>query len=160
TRASELLSLYGMLHLAASIAAARQEDAKMAFLMHRHALAAAEKIAPHYQTYQTVFGPANVALHRVAALVHLHEPGQALDYAGTIAPPSVSVLQQERRVNYLLAPPTAYTKTCHYEKAARTLIEAERVAPEEVRCRPLAHGLLRATLRNTSGELARSIQWI
>lgn len=160
TRAGELLSLYGMLYLAASIAAARQEDAKTALLMHQHAQAAAEKIAPHYQTHQTVFGPTNVALHRVAALVRLHEPGQALEYAHTIDPRSVSVLPPERRVNYMLDLSTAYTKTGHYEGAARTLVEAERIAPEEIRCRPLAHGLLRATRRNTSGELGRSVQWI
>ncbi len=54
----------------------------------------------------------------------------------------------------------AYTESGHYAEAARTLVEAERVAPEEVHCRPLAHGLLRAMLRNTSGELGRSVQWI
>lgn len=52
---------------------------------------------------------------------------------------------------------TAYTETGRCEEAARTLVEAERIASEEVRCRPLAHGLLRAMLRNTSGELGRSV---
>ena len=70
------------------------------------------------------------------------------------------MLPPERRVNYMLDLSTAYTKTGHYEEAAHTLVEAERIAPEEVRCRPLAHGLLRAMLRNTRGELGRSVQWI
>lgn len=160
TRANELLSLYGMLYLSASIAAARQEDAKTALLMHQHALAAADNLDPSYETHQTVFGPTNVALHRVAALVRLHESRQALEYAGTIDSRSISALPPERRVNYMLDLSTAYTKTSNYEEAARTLIEAERIAPEEVRCRPLAHGLLRAMLRNTHGELSRSVQWI
>jgi transcriptional regulator with XRE-family HTH domain len=156
-RAPELLSMYGMLYLAASIAAAQQEDAETALTMHAHAHAAAQKLDPHYQ-HHTQFGPVNVALHRVAALVRLHEPGQAIEYAGTIEPASVSVLPPERRVTYMLDLTTAYTETGQYTDAARTLVDAERVAPEEVRCRPLAHGLLRAMLRNTSGELGRSVQ--
>ncbi|MBV9315713.1 MAG: helix-turn-helix domain-containing protein [Pseudonocardia sp.] len=160
TRADELLSLYGMLYLAASIAAARHEDAETALIMHQHASAAAENIGPNHETHQTVFGPTNVALHRVAALVRLHEPGKALEYARDIDPRSISVLPPERRVNYMFDLSTAYTETGHYMEAARTLVEAERVAPEEVHCRPLAHGLLRVMLRNTSGELGRSVQWI
>jgi transcriptional regulator with XRE-family HTH domain len=156
-RAPELLSMYGMLYLAASIAAAHQEDADTALTMHEHAHAAAQNLDPHYQ-HHTQFGPVNVALHRVAALVRLHEAGHALEYARTIDPASVSSLPPERRVTYALDLTTAYTETGAYTDAARTLVDAERVAPEEVRCRPLAHGLLRAMLRNTSGELGRSVQ--
>jgi transcriptional regulator with XRE-family HTH domain len=160
TRAVELLSLYGMLYLAASIAAAKQEDPDTALLMHEHAHAAAENLRPDYQTHHTAFGPTNVALHRVAALVRLHEPGQALEFARTIDPCLTLVLPPERRVNYRLDLSTAYTETGHYTDATHALIEAERIAPEEVHCRPLAHSLIRATLRNTSGELGRSVQWI
>jgi hypothetical protein len=149
--------MYGMLYLAASIAAAQQEDADTALTMHEHAHAAAQQLDPHYQ-HHTQFGPVNVGLHRVAALVRLHEPGQAIEYARTIEPRSISALPPERRVTYLLDLTTAYTETGRYADAARTLVDAERVAPEEVRCRPLAHGLLRAMLRNTSGELGRSVQ--
>jgi transcriptional regulator with XRE-family HTH domain len=156
-QANELLSMYGMLYLAASIAAAQQEDSGMALTMHEHAHAAAQRLDPHYQ-HHTQFGPVNVALHRVAALVRMHEPGQALEYARTIDPASVSALPPERRVTYALDLITAYTETGQYTDAARTLVDAERLAPEEVRCRPLARGLLRAMLRNTHGELGRSVQ--
>jgi transcriptional regulator with XRE-family HTH domain len=151
-RADELLSLYGMLYLAASIVAARQEDAETALIMHEHAQTAAENLEPHYETHQTVFGPTNVALHRVAVLVRLHELGQALEYARNIDSRSISNLPPERKVNYLLDLSTGYTETGCYTEATRTLVKAERVAPEEVRCRPLAHGLLRAVVRNTSGD--------
>lgn len=157
TRAGELLSLYGMLYLAASIAAAKQEDADAALIMHEHAQAAADKLGPNYETHQTVFGSTNVSLHRVAALVRLHEPGQALAYARNIDSRSISTLPPERRVNHFLDLSTAYAETGRYEAAGCTLVEAERIAPEEVRCRPLAHGLLRAMLRNTSGEVGRSV---
>jgi len=157
TRADDLLSLYGMLYLAASIAAARQQDADTALIMHEQAQAAAENLGPHYEIHQTVFGLTNVALHRVAALVRLHEPERALEYAHNIDPRSISALPPERKVNYLLDTTTAYTETGHYAEAARALVEAERVAPEEIRCRPLVHGLLRTMLKNTSGDLGRSV---
>jgi len=158
TGADELLSLYGMLHLASSIAAAKQEDTATALVMHEQAQAAAETLGPHHKMHQTFFGIANVRLHRIAALVRLHKPGQALEYARIIHPDSLSELPPERRVNYMLDVAAAYTGTGQYVEAVRTLVEAERIAPEEVRCRPLSHGLLRTTLRNTSGDAGRAVQ--
>ncbi|GGL36695.1 helix-turn-helix domain-containing protein [Nocardia jinanensis] len=160
TRADELLSLYGMLFLAASIAAADQEDADTALLMHEQARAAAERLCPGYDMHRTFFGPTNVGLHRVAALVRLHEPGQALEYAQTIDQESISNLPPERRVNYMLDIASAYTQTGQYTDAARTLIDADRIAPEEVRCRPLSHGLLRAMLKNTGEDTGRAVRRI
>jgi transcriptional regulator with XRE-family HTH domain len=157
-RADELLSMYGMLYLAASIAAARQEDTDTALIMHEHADAAAQQLGPGYQTHHTQFGPVNVSLHRVAALVRLHEPGHALAHAATIEPGSISALPAERRSNHMLDLATAYTETGQYAAAAHSLMGAECVAPEGVRCRPMAHGLLRAMVRNTNGELGRSVQ--
>jgi hypothetical protein len=160
TNEHELLSLYGMLFLAASIAAAGEEDAPLALAMHEDAEAAAIRLGPEHQTHQTIFGLTNVALHRVAALVRLHEPGRALEYAGSINPAAVATLPPERRVNYLLDLTEALTLTSQYQTAVRTLGDAERVAPEEVRCRPLAHGLLRSLLNNTNGEPARLVRGI
>jgi transcriptional regulator with XRE-family HTH domain len=153
-----LLALYGMLHLAASITAAEQEDAALARDMHREAEAAAERMAPHYRTHHTHFGITNVQIHRVAALVRLYEAGRALEFAGTISPAAIALLSPERRVNYLLDLTEAHTRTRDYREAARLLTRAEQVAPEEVRCRPLAHGLLRSLLSNTTGEPARLVR--
>jgi transcriptional regulator with XRE-family HTH domain len=154
----ELLSLYGMLFLAASITAAGQEDAALALDMHEEAQATADRLRPEHQTHQTIFGPTNVAVHRVAALVRLYEPGRALEYAGGIDPGAIAALPPERRANYLLDLTEAYASTGQYQEAVRSLGDAERVAPEEVRCRPLAHGLLRSLLNNTSGEPSRLVR--
>lgn len=159
-RPHELLSLYGMLHLAAEIAAAEQGDSDTSMLMHENAQSAAEGLAPGFETHQTIFGSANVALHRVAALVRLHESGKALEYAANIDPHSVAALPPERRVNYMLDISTAHAETGDHVSAANALVEAERIAPEEVRCRPMAHGLLRAMLRNTSGDVGRTVQQV
>jgi hypothetical protein len=153
-----LRSLYGMLFLAASIAAARQDDAALAFAMHQEAEAAADRMGPRHDTHQTSFGRANVAVHRVAALVRLHEGGRALEYAQGIDMALVGTLPPERKANYLLDLTQALVQVGRYSDAVRTLGEAEHVAAEEVRCRPLAHGLLRSLLDTTSGEPGRLVR--
>lgn len=158
TREHGLLSLYGMLFLAASITAAGQEDGALALAMHHEAEAAAHRMGPQHETHHTSFGRANVAVHRVAALVRLHEPGRALEYAGRIDPALVAALPPERKVNLLLDLTAARTHTGRYDDAVRAMSEAEQVAPEEVRCRPLAHGLLQLLLDNTSGESYRVVR--
>lgn len=52
----------------------------------------------------------------------------------------------------------AHTSVGNYRQAVRLLGQVERVAPEEVRCRPLAHGLLRSLLHNTTGEPAKLVK--
>jgi C4-dicarboxylate-specific signal transduction histidine kinase len=157
-REQELCSLYGMLFLAASIAASRQNDAVLAFAMHQEAQDAAERMGPHHNTHRTCFGRANVAVHRVSALVRLHEGGRALEYAQSIDTTLVNTLPPERRANYLLDCTQALVQTGHYSDAVRTLGGAEHVAAEEVRCRPLAHGLLRSLLDTTKDEPGRLVR--
>ncbi len=151
---SSLLSLYGMLHLAASITAAEQGDAALAYGMHVEALAAANRMAPGSATHHTCFGVANVLIHRVAALVRSHEVGRAVEFARGIDRTAVAVLSPERRASLLLDLTEAHTRLGNYRDAAHLLGQAERVASEEVRCRPLAHGLLRSLLGRTSGDTA------
>jgi transcriptional regulator with XRE-family HTH domain len=97
-----LLALYGMVYLAASITAAEQEDAALAQDMHREALAAAQRFQPHFDGHYTLFGVTNVLIHRVSALVRLYQPGQALEFAVGIDPGNVAALSAERRANFLL----------------------------------------------------------
>jgi hypothetical protein len=52
----------------------------------------------------------------------------------------------ERQSNYLFDLTEAHTGVGNCRKAVRMLGRAEQIAPEEVRCRPLAHGLLRSLL--------------
>ncbi|MFJ8966491.1 helix-turn-helix domain-containing protein [Lentzea sp. NPDC102401] len=158
TNAAELLSLHGMLYLAASITAAGQDDANLARDMHEAALAAALVYKPHYDDHHTFFGVTNTQIHRVSALVRLHECGQALEFATTISARAVGALSAERQANYMLDLTEAHTGVGNYRQAVRMLGRAEQIAPEEVRCRPLAHGLLRSLLNNTTGEPAKLVR--
>ncbi|MCK2244197.1 MULTISPECIES: helix-turn-helix domain-containing protein [unclassified Crossiella] len=149
-----LLALYGMLYLAAAMTAAGREDSALARDMHEHANAAARRMAPNYATHNTYFGLANVQIHRVAALVRLHETGRAIEFAATIDPAEIASLSPERRANFLLDLTEAHTRSGDYRTATRLLGQVEHIAPEEVRGRPLGRGLLRALLHNTGGDCA------
>ncbi|HEU0086746.1 MAG TPA: helix-turn-helix transcriptional regulator [Pseudonocardiaceae bacterium] len=157
-REHQLLAPYGMLFLAAAVTAARNDDAALALAMHQEAEAAADLMVPGHETHQTSFGRANVAVHRVAVLVRLHEGGRALDYAHGIDSGLIASLPPERRANCLLDLTQALTDTGRHPDAVRTLCEAERVAPEEVRCRPLARRLVRSLLDTTSGDAGRLVR--
>lgn len=157
-RGHELLALFGMLFLGASITAAAHGDAALARQMHEEATQAADRMRPHYDTHQTVFGRANIAVHRVAALVRLHRGGRAVGYAHRIDPTLIGTLTPERKASFLLDLAQAHTDIGHYDDATRTLAQAEHAAPEEVRCRPVAHSLLRSLLDTVRGESSRTLR--
>ncbi|CUU61251.1 Helix-turn-helix domain-containing protein [Parafrankia irregularis] len=142
----ELMSLYGMLLLAAEIAAASDGDASTALDLHERADAVAHTLGPRYAHRTTAFGVTNVALHRLAALVRLHEGAAALAHARTIPADAIARLPQERKANYLLDLAEAHRQTGNNQDAGRVLLHADRTAPEEVRCRPVARQLLEQLL--------------
>lgn len=157
-REHELLALYGMLLLASSIAASHQKDAALTFTMHQEAESAANQMKATYQAHQTSFSPANVAAHRVATLVRLHEGGRALEYTKSIDTSLIGSLPAERRSNYFLDLSQAFTQSGFHSDAVRSLGDAERIAPEEVRCRPVTHSLLLSLLNKTTGESNRLVR--
>jgi len=157
TGSGELVSLYGMLLLPAEIAAARDEDADTARLMHEQALDVARTLGLAYTDRMTAFGVMNVRLHRLAALVRLREGGQAIAYAKSLDGGALKSLPLERRVNYLLDIAEAHRQCGQPREATASLLAAERVAPEEVRCRPAAHQLIRALLDTAKGPLTPEV---
>jgi hypothetical protein len=126
--------------------------------MHEQAMQAAERMQRHYKTHHTYFGRTNVAVHRVAALVRLHDSQASLSYAETIPREAIAGLSPERRASFLLDLTEAKIMCGEYRDAARLLAQVEHTAPQEVRCRPLAHSLLRLLLANTTGEPGRMVK--
>ncbi|MGH3735565.1 MAG: helix-turn-helix domain-containing protein [Micromonosporaceae bacterium] len=138
----DLMSLYGMLLLPVEIAAAHRGDAALALETHREVSAVAARLGTGYNHPGTAFGLANVALHRLAALVRMGEGGAAMAYAETVDPTMLSELPRERRANYWLDLCQGAVLTKRYDSAVDALSRAEQLAPEEVRCRPVAHRLI------------------
>jgi transcriptional regulator with XRE-family HTH domain len=154
----ELTSLYGMLLLPAEIAAARDGNADVATTMHEQALSVARTLGSTFSDRVTAFGITNVELHRLAALVRLHDGGRALEFARTIDPAGLVRLPNERKVNYLIDMAEANQQCGRLREAASALVDAERVAPEEVRCRPVARTLIRGLLDSATGHPARELR--
>lgn len=140
--ADEVAAMYGMVLLAAEIAAAKLGDNATTDTMHEEASRIAEARFSGNHDSATAFGLTNVGLHRVSAYVRLGRCIDALDYASTISPQAVERLPRERRSVLLLDLASAHHQVGHYEQAVTALLHADQIAAEEVRCRPASQALI------------------
>ncbi|MEV4438102.1 helix-turn-helix domain-containing protein [Streptomyces sp. NPDC049577] len=145
------LSVLGMLWLKASMAqaaAAEADDRQPAALARAvpdlldQADEHAARLGTDDNRLWTAFGPTNVALYRVAAHVQLREGEQALAVAADIPDAALAGLPRERRAHLLTDRAHAETQAGLRAEAVDTLLEAERLAPEEVACRPRTKALV------------------
>ena len=112
---------------------------------------AASALGGDYNHYWTCFGPTNVQLHRAAAAVELGDGRTAVETHQRIDAESFAALLPERRAHHYLDIARGYTQIGDVEKASEMLLEGDRLAPSEIRCRPLAHEVLSDVLRRTRG---------
>jgi transcriptional regulator with XRE-family HTH domain len=131
-------SVYGSLHLRSAVLAARDGRRSAADAHLSEAAGVAATVREGANHYGMEFGPANVAVHEVSAAIELAD--------GTLA---VSRADRIERAGYLRALPAA--RTGHYRielargwlyhgdrhRALRTLQQARRVAPQQVRFHPM-----------------------
>ncbi len=78
-------------------------------------------------------------------LLRLDDAWSALEAAQRVAPGALAGLGRERRARHLVTSARAAALTRRREDAVRALLEAEQLAPEEVR-RPAVVGLVRELL--------------
>jgi transcriptional regulator with XRE-family HTH domain len=148
---AERLSVYGVLLLQAAMAAARLGDAATVGDLVAAADDAATVVGDDRNHYWTSFGPTNVAFYRAAAATEMGEGGRALETNATIAPDAFDAMIPERRAHHLLDISRALAQVGAIDKASETLVEADRLAPAEIRCRPLAHEVVLDVLRRSRG---------
>lgn len=137
---SALLSLWGALHLALAVVAARDNDREAARKHLRLAAEAADKVGDGRNDFHTEFGPANVEVHRVAVAIELGDAGEALDAASRV---DVSQLSAERQARFLIDVARAHAQRRRTVEALRALSDAERLAPEFLQEHRVARGLVR-----------------
>lgn len=154
------LSTLGMLYLNAAVAAsagersARAVDTATALVDEAHDVAA-EQGGDRNEDW-TAFGPTNVGLHRVDVLVRFEDGWSAMEAASELDPHALNGLTRERRTQHLIAIARASLLTRRKNDAARSLLEADRTAPQEVRGQPASVDLVRDIVGATpvpSGEL-------
>jgi DNA-binding XRE family transcriptional regulator len=122
----------GALYLSVAAAAARGGDARGARAGLRAAEACSDELDEGHDL-ATVFGAANVAIHRVAVAVELGDAGSALDHARTVDVDELPRAYAERRSRYLIDLARAHELAGSAETATRMLLDAERYAPDETR---------------------------
>ncbi|WP_249997633.1 helix-turn-helix domain-containing protein [Actinoplanes sp. M2I2] len=145
------LSVYGMLLLNGAMAAARIGDSATVRDLLCGAEQASLELGGDFNHYWTSFGPTNVQLHRCAAAVELGDGRAAVDTHEKIDVVGFNALLPERRAHHFLDIARGYTQIGDIEKASEMLLEGDRLAPSEIRCRPLAHEVLSDVLRRTRG---------
>jgi transcriptional regulator with XRE-family HTH domain len=147
----ERLSVYGMLLLQGAMASARIGDGATVRDLLNGAVEAAAAIGADHNHYWTCFGPTNVQVHQAAAAVELGEGGQAVDTHDRIDPDGFSGLLPERRAHHYLDIARAFAQMGDIARASAMLLAGDRVAPSEIRCRPLAREVMSDVLRRTRG---------
>lgn len=146
--------LRGAALLSASAAAARRGDSHEASTAMRAAASCADDLVRDYSALGTVFGPSNVAIHRVAVAVELGDAREAIKHIPAVNLKRMPAELIERRARFLIDVARAYGKIGDDPAAIATLIDAEGIAPDEVRNHRLTRDLVRSLLtreRRTSG---------
>lgn len=157
----ERAALAGTGHLAASVHAARDGDAAGADDHLAEAEALAGEVGDVADTFWLGFGPTNVALHRVSALVAQDRHGEAVSVAGDLRLPRVG---HATRLGYHhMDLGRAYAALGEPGKALRSLVEARRIAPQQTRSHPTTRETVERLLsakRNVPEGLARYARWV
>jgi transcriptional regulator with XRE-family HTH domain len=143
------LSVYGTLFLAGAMAAARNLDRASTRTFLDAADESARRLGRDANHLWTAFGPTNVAIHRVATAAELGDVQVALDLGPRIDTTPVPI---ERRVRHALEVARAYNKRNLVDQAQATLLDAEQMAPEQVRYHFLSRQLVLTWIRRQRGK--------
>lgn len=146
---AERLSVYGTVLMRAVLAAARLGDTSTVRELLGQAEMAAKKVGDENHLW-TSFGPTNVAFCQVAAEVELGDAARALRTHDGIDHDGYMAMLPERRASHLIDVARAYALVGDMVRAGETLVEADRFAPNEVRCRPDSQELVAEVIRRTN----------
>jgi len=149
TASPELLSIHGTLFLAGAMAAARANDAATTRTFLASAAESARRLGSDANYMWTAFGPTNVAIHRVATAAELGDVQVAIDLGPRI---DTTGMPMERRVRHALEVARAYSSWNRLDEAQATLLDAEHMAPEQVRYHFLSRQLVLSWVRKHRGN--------
>lgn len=139
-----MLSVYGAQLLAGSMAAARNDDRETTHELLTLANAAASRLGADANQLWTAFGPTNVAIHRVSTAMELGDVQVALDLGPTL---DTTTVPTERRVRHALEVARALSAANHREDALGNVLDAEQLAPEQVRYHFISRQLVQTWIR-------------
>ncbi|MGY0017615.1 helix-turn-helix domain-containing protein [Streptomyces sp. YJ-C3] len=148
------LSVYGTLFLTGSMAAARAEDRVTTHAFLREADAMASRLGTDGNHMWTAFGPTNVSIHKVATAGELGDFQVAAELGPQV---DTSGLPVERRVRHNLEVARALTAWNRTDDALNVVLDAEEMAPEQVRHHYMSREIVLGWVRGTRGRPTRSV---
>ncbi|MFF5056479.1 helix-turn-helix domain-containing protein [Micromonospora sp. NPDC000663] len=138
----------GTLLLQAALAAAGCGEHRRAGELIGRAAGVATTLRGYDDTHRTSFAPITVELARVLVAVARGDAAEAvLRHPAIVRREAWRRLPAEYRGAYLVDVARAYLQVGDLRGAARALVDADSVAPAEVRCRPLARTLIAEVAR-------------
>lgn len=143
------LSIYGTLFLVGSMAAARVEDRATVREFLAEADQAAARLGHDANHMWTAFGPTNVAIHRISTAMELGDVQVAADQGPRV---DSSTLPLERRVRHTLEIARAYSALNRTDEALALVLDAEELAPEQVRYHFIPRHLVTTWVRQQRGR--------
>jgi tetratricopeptide (TPR) repeat protein len=138
------LSLYGMLHLRAAVAAARNQERATANELLSKAEDAAALLGRDANYWQTGFGPRNVQLHQLSASLDLGDVAHVVDHGGQVETDGLPV---ERQVTHLIDLGRALSLVAKDDEALQVLLSAEQKSPQLLRHSAIAREVVRTLYR-------------
>jgi len=150
----ELLSVYGTQLLSGAMAAARADDRATTRAYLDQAEEAARRLGGDANHVWTAFGPTNVAIHRVATAIELGDIQVAIDLGPAL---DTSALPIERRARHGIAVAQAYSMWNRTDEALDAILQAERLAPEQIRQHYLSRQLVLRWMRRQKGKPSRRL---
>jgi hypothetical protein len=92
--------------------------------------------------------PAALPIHQVSALADMQSGGRVVEAAKRTSHADLMRLPKERQASHMLDVARGYAQWGKRDEAATTLLDADRFAREEVRCRKMVHQLITELLRS------------
>ncbi|MFG1902386.1 helix-turn-helix domain-containing protein [Micromonospora carbonacea] len=143
------LSLCGTLLVQGALSAARRGDDRAADELLDEAAGMAARVGDGHDHHRTAFGPTAVDLARAAAALDLGDAGGAVAWhERTTRRDGWRWLPVEHRAAHLVDAARAYAWADDPARAGRVLLDADRLAPAEVRHRPAAREVLAQIARD------------
>ncbi|WP_405115334.1 helix-turn-helix domain-containing protein [Micromonospora sp. NBC_01405] len=143
------LSLCGTLLVQAALAAARRGDDHATAELLDEAAGMAARVGDGHDHHRTAFGPTAVDLARAAAALDLGDASEAVAWhEKTTKRDAWRWLPVEHRAAHLVDAARAYVQAGDPVSAGRVLVDADRMAPAEVRHRPAAREVLAQVARD------------
>lgn len=158
------LSVYGTLFLTGSVAASRADDRATVQTYLTEADTIARQLSGDANHLWTAFGPTNVAIHRVQASIELGDIQVGIDLGPRV---DSSGMPKERQARHAIEIARAFSAWNRTDDALALVLDAERIAPEQVRHHGLSRALVQSWVRRGRGkptpqlaDLARRMQVI